>query len=287
MAEELNDRTVREWGERYSNWGRWGDDDQHGTLNFITRERVLAACAIPQTGRVISCALLLDPLPSGANQGADTDPTPLRCGTQWDALAHVCYDGKMYNDRDIRTVGMGAVRADFIDQFSRGVIGRGVLLDLPRYQRLPWLDDRTRIRPDDLDGTAEAFGVTIQSGDIVLIRTGRMARCKERGSWETYATEPASGLSAHCARWIFEREIAAVATDTWAIEARPSEVPDCSEPLHRISLRNTGLLFGRVFDLDELADACAADGRYEFLFVTAPLPVAGAVGSPINPIAIK
>ena len=276
MAEELNERTVREWGERYSNWARWGDDDQHGTLNFITRERVLAACEIPQTGRVISCAFPFDP-----------GPNPLRCGTQWDALAHVCYDGKMYNNREIRTTCDSATGVDFIDQFSRGVIGRGVLLDFPRYQRRPWLDDRTRIRPTDLDGCAEAFGVTIESGDIVLVRTGMMARCKERASWEPYVAEPAPGLSLHCARWIFEREIAAAATDTWAIEARPSEVPNCSEPLHMVSLRNTGLLLGKVFDLDELADVCAEDGRYEFLFVTAPLPIAGAVGSPINPLAIK
>jgi len=276
MTEELNERTVREWGERYSNWGRWGDDDRHGTLNFITRERVLAACEIPQTGRVISCAFPFDP-----------GPTPLRYGTQWDALAHVCYDGKMYNNREIRTVSGGATGADFVDQFSRGVIGRGVLLDFPRYQRRPWLDDRTRIRPTDLDGCAEAFGVTIESGDIVLVRTGMMARCRERASWEPYVAEPAPGLSLHCARWVFEREIAAAATDTWAIEVRPSEVPGCSEPLHMVSLRNTGLLLGKAFDLDELADACAEDGRYEFLFVTAPLPIAGAVGSPINPLAIK
>ena len=275
MAEELNEHTVREWGERYSNWGRWGDDDQHGTLNFITRERVVAACAIPQTGRVISCALLFD------------RPRPLRCGTQCNALAHVCYDDKMYNNRVVRTVGSSATRADFIDQFSNGVIGRGVLLDLPRYQRRPWLDDSTRIRPADLDGCAEAFGVTIESGDIVLVRTGMMARCKEQESWEAYVAEPTPGLSLHCARWIFEREIAAAATDTWAIEVRPSEAPDCSEPLQMISLRNTGLLLGKVFDLDELADACGEDGRYEFLFVTAPIPIAGTAGSPINPLAIK
>jgi kynurenine formamidase len=287
MAEKLKERTVRDWGERHSNWGRWGDDDQHGTLNFITRERVLAACAIPQTGRVISCALLFDQLPGSPSHADDAGPGPLRCGTQWDALAHACYDGKMYNNRDIRTVCRSAARANIIDQFSRGVIGRGVLLDLPRYQRLPWLDDRTRIRPDDLDRCAEAFGVTIDPGDIVLVRTGMMTRCKQRESWEAYVSEPAPGLSVHCARWIFEREIAAAATDTWAIEVRPSETPHCSEPLHMISLRNTGLLFGRVFDLDELADACAEDGRYEFLFAATPLPITGAVSSPTNPVAIK
>jgi kynurenine formamidase len=287
MDEELNERTVREWGERYSNWGRWGDDDRHGTLNFITRERLLSACEIPRFGRVISCARLFDRLPDRSDPTDESDPGPLRCGTQWDALTHASYDDQMYNGRDIRTVCSNATGANAIDQFSKGVIGRGVLLDFPRYQRRPWLDERTRIRPADLDGCAEAFGVAIEPGDIVLIRAGMMARCKEQGSWETYATEPTPGLSMHCARWIFEREIAAAATDTCAIEVRPSEVPNCSEPLHMISLRNTGLLLGKIFDLDELADACAEDGRYEFLFVTAPLPIAGAVSSPINPLAIK
>ena len=287
MDEELSERTVREWGERYSNWGRWGDDDRHGTLNFVTRERLLSACEIPRSGRVISCTLAFDRLPGGSGHENETDSVPLRCGTQWNTLAHTGYDDKLYNGRDIRTVCSDAAGAKSNDQFSKGVIGRGVLLDLPRYQRRPWIDEHMRIQPTNLDGCAEAFGVAIEPGDIVLIRTGMVARCKKQASWETYVTEPAPGLSLHCARWIFEREIAAAATDTWAIEARPSEVPDCSEALHMISSRNTGLLLGKVFDLDGLAAACAEDGRYEFLFVTAPLPIAGAVSSPINPLAIK
>jgi kynurenine formamidase len=90
-----------------------------------------------------------------------------------------------------------------------------------------------------------------------------------------------------CARWIYEREIAAVATDTWGFEVRPNETADCFQPLHMISLRNTGLLIGEIFALDDLSDACAQDGNYAFLFAAPPLPITGAVGSPINPLAIK
>jgi kynurenine formamidase len=314
---ELNARTVREWGERYSNWGRWGKDDQRGTLNFITPARVLAATALPRSGRVISCALPFDhkgpqsgvggrhnpihtmladggdalsgaqKLPGGFNYADDAVSMPLQCGTQWDALSHVYYDGKMYNDRDIALITSRGARANAIEQMADGVIGRGVLLDLPQLRRVDWLEDSTAIGPDDLDACAEAFGVTIESGDIVIVRTGMMTRCKRQGSWEGYCGGPAPGLSVHCTRWIFEREIAALATDTWGVEVLPNETPDCFQPLHMIALRNTGLLLGEIFDLDALSRACAEDGRYEFLFVAAPLPITGAVGSPINPLAIK
>ena len=318
MSEPIDAHTVREWGERYSNWGRWGADDERGTLNFITPERILAACALPRRGRVISCALPFDDrgpqsglarrhnpihymlahagdalagaqdhLAGGFNYADDAVTMPLQCGTQWDALAHVFYDGKMYNGRDVRLVTSRGARENSIDRIADGVVGRGVLLDLPRLMRRPWLEDGTRILPQDLDACAEAFGATIESGDILLVRTGMMKRCLEQKSWRGYCGGPAPGLSVHCARWLYEREIAAVATDTWGVEVIPNETPDCFQPLHMISLRNTGLLLGEIFQLDDLAEACAEDGNYAFLFTAPPLPITGAVGSPINPLAIK
>jgi len=317
VGEEIDARTVRVWGQRYSNWGRWGKDDQLGTLNFITPERVLGACALPRRGLVVSCALPFDSrgpqsgvgprhnpihtmladggdalagaqnLPGGFNYADDAVTMPLQCGTQWDALAHVFYDGKMYNDRDVRLVTSRGARANSIDRIKDGVVGRGVLLDFPRMLRKPWLENGTRILPRDLDACAEAFGVTIESGDIVLVRTGMMTRCLAQDSWEGYCGGPAPGLSVHCARWIYEREVAAVATDTWGVEVIPNETADCFQPLHMISLRNTGLLLGEIFHLDPLSEACADDGCYAFLFTAPPLPITGAVGSPINPLAIK
>jgi len=318
MPDTLDAQSVREWGRRYSNWGRWGADDQLGTLNFITRERVLAACALPRNGRVISCALPFDSngpqsglggrhnpihtmiatgsdalagaqdfLPGGFNYADDAVTMPLQCCTQWDALAHVFYDGKMYNDRDISLVTSTGAQANSIDQIKHGVVGRGVLLDMPRYTSQRWLDDATRIYPQDLDACAEAQGVAIESGDIVIVRTGMMTRCLEEKSWDGFCGGPAPGLSVHCARWIYEREIAAVATDTWGVEVIPNETHDCFQPLHMISLRNTGLLLGEIFFLDDLAAACAEDANYAFLFTAPPLPSTGAVGSPINPLAIK
>ena len=317
MNEELTAETVRRWGRRYSNWGRWGPDDQRGTLNFITPDRVLAACALPRRGLVVSCALPFDrngPQPPGGSRhnpihvmladggdalsGAQHYPggfqfaddaihMPLQCGTQWDALAHVFYDGRMYNDRDIRLVSSRGARANSIDQLANGVVARGVLLDVPRMLGEPWLEDGTRVRPEDLDLCAERQGVAVESGDVLLVRTGMLKRCLEAGSWEGYCGGPAPGLSMHCAGWLHEREVAAVATDTWGVEVIPNETSDCFQPLHMICLRDIGLLLGEIFQLESLADACAEDGRYAFLFSAPPLPITGAVGSPINPLAIK
>jgi kynurenine formamidase len=316
VSNGLDANTVREWGQRYSNWGRWGPEDHKGTLNFITPERVLEACRLPRSGQVISCALPFDQngpqtgaagrhnpihtmlvdggdalsgaqqLPGGFGYADDTVTMPLQCGTQWDALAHVFYDGRMYNDRDVALISSRGAAANSIDRIKDGVVGRGVLLDLPRFLKRPWLDDGTRILPEHLDTCAEAFGVTIEAGDILLVRTGKLARHLERQDWRGYIGNT-PGLSVHCARWIYERELAAVASDTFCVEVQPGEVSDCAMPLHMISLRNTGLLLGEIFALDALAEACAEDGNYAFLFTAPPLPVTGAVGSPINPLAIK
>lgn len=318
MTEKLDARTVREWGARYSNWGRWGAEDQRGALNFITAERVLQACSLPRRGRVISCALPFDQngpqsglagrhnpihvmladggdalsgaqdfLPGGFRYADDAVTMPLQCGTQWDALAHVFYDGRMYNDRDIRWVTSGGALLNAIDQVKDGILGRGVLLDLPRNRRVRWLENGSAILPEELDRCAENQGVTVESGDIVLVRTGMMTRCLQEKSWQGYCGGPAPGLSIHCAAWLFEREVAAVATDTWGVEVLPNETSDCFQPLHMISIRNTGVLFGEIFQLDALAEACAEDGNYAFLFAAPPLPITGAVGSPINPLAVK
>jgi kynurenine formamidase len=318
MTAKVTADTVREWGRLYSNWGRWGPDDERGALNHITPERVLAACALPRSGRVVSCALPFDQkgpqsgfagrhnpihvmladggdalagaqdfIPGGFRYADDAVTMPLQCGTQWDALAHVFYDGKMYNDRDIALVTSGGARANGIERVADGVVGRGVLLDLPRLRRVRWLENGTPILPGELDACAEAQGVTVEAGDVVLVRTGMLTRCLSEKSWAGYCGGPAPGLSVHCARWLHAREVAAVATDTWGVEVLPNETPDCFQPLHMISLRNTGVLFGEIFHLDALAEACAEDGNYAFLFAAPPLPITGAVGSPINPLAVK
>jgi len=294
MREPIDAQTVREWGRLYSNWGRWGDDDELGTLNFITPERVLAAAALPHTGRIVSCALPFDPaeapagchLAVGDDDGAPAPGGSVR-GTHWEGLAGVAYDGLFYNDRRESELPASGARPASIDRLADGIAARGVLLDLPRFVGRSWLDDGTRILPPDLDACAESSGVTIEPGDVLLVRTGRLTRCYAQGSWDGYVGGPTPGLSVRCARWLHERQVAAVATDTWCAEVIPVETPGWSLPLHRVAVRDMGLWLGESFHLDRLAEACAEDGHYAFLFVAAPLPAAAAHGSPINPIAIK
>jgi kynurenine formamidase len=306
MEETLATATVREWGERYSNEGRWGREDLLGTLNFISPERVRAACAIPRRGLVVSCALPFDRRtppgdeemggsprtsagaaaagePADDSEAGEGSPT-LAFDTQWSPRARVFCGGLTPGPRGAER-RQGA--APWRDPIEDGVVGRGVLLDLPRFLRRPWLDGGTRILPRDLDNCAEALGVAVEGGDIVLVRTGRLTRCFHEGSWRGYRGGPAPGLSAHCARWLHEREVAAVATDTWSVEVIPNETDARDQPLHEIALGRTGLLFGETFHLDTLSEACAADGEYAFLFTAPLLPALGAVGYPINPLAIK
>jgi kynurenine formamidase len=318
MSVRITADTVREWGRRYSNWGRWGAEDERGALNFITPERILAATALPRQGKVISCGLNFDHkgpqtgiggrhnpihfmlqdggdvlagaqdgIPGGFRYADDAVTMPLQCGTQWDALSHVFYDGKMYNDQPIELVTSRGAKKNGIEAAKNGVVGRGVLLDIPRHRGELWLQNGSVIGPADLEECAEAQGVAIESGDIVLVRTGMMTRCLAEGSWEGYCGGPAPGLSVHCSGWLYEREISAICTDTWGIEVLPNETEDCFQPLHMISLRNTGVLFGEIFHMDALAEACSLDRRYAFLFTAPPLPITGAVGSPINPLAIR
>jgi kynurenine formamidase len=212
----------------------------------------------------------------------------LQCATQWDALAHIFFDGKMYNDRPPQLVHSGGAEKNSITVLRDKIATRGVLLDMPRLAGVDWLEPGHAIYPEELDAAAKAENVRIERGDIVLVRTGQITMCRSQKSWGSYAgIAPAPGLSLACAEWIWRNEIAGFATDTWGTEVIPNETPDVLQPLHCVTLVHTGCLFGEIFDLDALAADCAKDGIYEFFLVAPPLTVTGAVGSPINPQAIK
>jgi len=315
--------TVRRLAERCSNWGRWGADDELGTLNHIGPDEVAAAAGLVRTGRVFSLSIPVDengPQTGGFGRfnpihlmirdgnGAATGTTvrdfyggrdrwirgtddllilPLQSGTQWDSLAHIVFDNRIYNGYDATSVGSkGAIRNDIANARDR-LVGRGVLLDIPRAKGRPWLEPGEAIHAEDLEACERAQGVTVGRGDIVLVRTGQIAQCRDAGSWGAYAGGPAPGLALDAAPWIFDRELAAVATDTWGMEVLPNQTEDVFQPLHIILIVHAGLLVGEIFDLEALAEDCAVDGRYEFLISAAPLPITGGVGSPVNPIAIK
>jgi len=315
--------TVRRLADRCSNWGRWGADDQLGTLNHLTPDDVVAAAGLVRSGRVFSLAIPLDergPQTGGLGRfnpihlmirdgnaavtgtvvrdfyggkdrwirGADDLLIlPLQSGTQWDALAHIIFDGKIYNGYDATAVGSKGAIVDDIAIARDRIVGRGVLLDLPRSQGRPWLEPGEAIHAADLETCLESQGVIAGRGDILLIRTGQIAQCRAAGSWGDYAGGSAPGLALDTAPWLHDREVAAIATDTWGMEVLPNETADVFQPLHIILIVHAGLMVGEIFDLEALAEDCAADGRYEFLFSAPPLPITGAVGSPVNPLAIK
>lgn len=317
MADEMNIETVRELARRLRNWGRWGKDDELGTLNFITPQKIVAAATNVRSGKVFSLAIPFDssgpqtgfagrinPLHFMIQDGGDVASgaqdfvpalrwcddavtMPLQCATQWDALAHIYFDGKMYNDRGPEMVNSSGARANSIDKAKDRIVSRGVLLDIPRLRGVDWLKPGEAIYPQDLDAAAARAKVGIESGDIVLIRTGQIAQVRAEGSWGNYAGGPAPGLSLTTAEWFANNEIAGYATDTWGTEVIPNETSDVFQPLHCVVIVNMGMLVGEIFDLEALAADCAGDGVYEFLFVAPPLTITGAVGSPINPQAIK
>ena len=315
--------TLLEYCERHSNWGRWGPEDEMGTLNLVTADMVRRAAQLVRKGRPISMALPYDehgpqtgglgrfnPIHLMIRDGADaiagtsirdfyggvdkhfrgTDDIiimPLQSGTQWDALGHVVYHDTIYNGYSADQVSSkGAMKGD-ITQASNGMVGRGVLLDMPRALGVDWLEAGFAIGGEHLDHAATMAGVDVGTGDFVFIRTGAMAKVADEGAWHDYAGGDAPGLGLESIDWIADRDVAAVATDTWGLEVRPNETPDVAQPLHIAFIVYMGLWLGEIFDFEALAEDCADDGVYEFMFCGPPLPFSKAVGSPLNPMAIK
>lgn len=307
--------------ERVSNWGRWGADDVHGTLNLITPDKVREAAGLVRDGRVISLSQPFDTdgpqkgwrrrtnpvhtmtdtgleaeagvqgFPHGIGGADDVIAMPLQCSTQWDGLGHIFDHGRAWNGRRagaVVTADGDAVTG--IETIRDRMVSRGVLLDVARVVgddgELP---DGFAVTVEHLEATIAAQGDSsrVGSGDLVLIRTGQLARCKRDG-WGDYAGGPAPGLSFGTLDWIHDREIAGMATDTWGLEVRPNEFDaPAFQPVHQVAIPHLGLFLGELWDLDELGEACAADGRHDVMLVAAPIQVTGAVGSPVNPQAIR
>lgn len=303
----------------YRNWGRWGEDDVLGTLNFIDSAKRIEAAALVREGVVVSLAQSFDTngpqkgwrrrtnpvhtmtdtgvdaergnqgFPHGLGGADDVIAMPLQCSTQWDGLGHIFDHGFAWNGRaagDVVTSEGDLVTG--IEHAAAVIVSRGVLLDLGRHLQPETgeLPDGYPISAAELDACASVEGVTIGRGDIVLVRTGRLSRSRREG-WGEYAGGPSAGLSLTTAGWLHRTEIAAIATDTWGFEVRPNEfdVPSF-QPLHQVVIPNIGLTIGEMWDLDELAVRCAERGRWDFLLSAPPLPITGAVGSPINPVAV-
>lgn len=301
--------------ERLRNWGRWGEDDQRGTLNHIGPEALKNAAATVQSGKLFNLGLNFDkdgpqlgagrfnpklyptdlftplnPAHPSARYSDDVIHMPLQAATQWDALAHVHYDGVLYNNcKACDTLSeKGASRLGIEHLATPGIMSRGVLLDILRLKQASRLPADYAITVDDLNAACAAQGVTMMKGDIVLIRTGHIQRFTlERDRAAFNGTQP--GLSPACAEWVHDHSLAAVCADNLAVEVMSPAAWQSEMPLqfHMLCLRDMGCPLGEMFNLDALAADCADDGRYTFLLSAPPIPFTNAVGSPVNPLALK
>jgi kynurenine formamidase len=302
---------IKELAAKVSNWGRWGDDDQRGTLNFITPDAVQRGAAAvrrgvsfplsipmnadgPQTGAIpgrinpehemLMCNVSMTGDISDFCTSDDVVKMGIQAATHWDALSHVGYEGQMYNGVPFDAVTEAGAAKLGIENFG-AVVTRGVLLDIARLKGVDHFEDGYPITGDDLEAAATVGKVKVQSGDIVLVRTGQMEWLR-RGDKVRY-NDPSPGIGVGSVEWLHDNEVAAIATDTLVFEVWPCEDPAALLPVHLLDLRDMGLVQGQLWNLDELAADCADDGVHEFLLAATPLPITGAVGGAVAPTATK
>jgi kynurenine formamidase len=299
--------------ESVKNWGRWGADDQLGTLNLITPDRVREAVSLVRSGRRVSMEIPINTVagPDNPNpaihfvsQGHDVDigSGGLRfgldflgmashgdCHSHVDALNHISYNGLTYNGRPAlevvtskggTTLGIDTVAA------AGGLVGRGVMLDLPRFRGVNWLEPGDAVTRAELEACEEAQGVRLGEGDIFVYRTGHHRRRLELGPWDNGPDgEGKAGLHVDTVQWMHERGIAAFLPDGDG-EAIPSTVEGITYPIHPLQIVAMGMCTADSLQFEDLARACEEEGRFEFLVIGLPLRLPGGTGSPWNPIAI-
>ncbi|SES27292.1 cyclase family protein [Streptomyces qinglanensis] len=299
-----------EIARRVNNWGRWGADDEIGTLNLVTDAVVREAAACVRTGRRVPLALPLqqdgvqtglipgrvNPLHTmvalnlelfGAGAVATSDDAVtmgLQAGTHWDGLPHVSHGGRIYNGRPATTVTAHDGAAFSGIEKSRPLVSRGVLLDVARARGEELTAGAHAVTPEDLAAAEEFGGCRVRAGDIVLVRTGQIRRYLA-GDREGYA-HPSPGLSLRTPAWFHARDVAAVANDTLTFEIVPPEIEDLWLPVHALHLVEMGMLQGQNWNLEELSEVCADEGRYTFLLAAQPEPFTGGTGAPVAPVAV-
>ncbi|MEV4329740.1 cyclase family protein [Streptomyces sp. NPDC049597] len=299
-----------EIAKRVNNWGRWGAGDEVGTLNLITPAAVRDAVATVTQGLRVPLALPLrqggvqtgvipgrvDPLhtmvqinqelfgPGTVATSDDVVTMGLQCATHWDALPHASHSGVLYNGRPAASVtAHGGAGFSGIGT-APPVVSRGVLLDVARAKGVDTLPGDHAVTPEDLDEAEEFGGVTVRSGDIVLVRTGQMRRLLA-GDRHGYG-HPSPGLSVRTPEWFHARDVAAVANDTLTFEIFPPEIENLWLPVHALHLVEMGMLQGQNWNLEELSAACAEQGRHAFLLCAMPEPFVGGTGTPVAPVAV-
>jgi kynurenine formamidase len=302
------------------NWGRWGEEDEVGSLNFLTHEEVLRGVRAVSSGKTFTLQVLMGhpegdpvwpgraqpvrinvmdkghylcgkgvPFPGHAEYADDMLIMYLQGSTQYDALGHVWCDDQLYNGYDAKTTAGKMDKASVLPIAERGVVGRGILIDMARFRGKDVLEPGETFTHEDVMKAAAAQGARIEKHDILVIRTGWIGSFYARDKVEFYKNfiEPGLTYSPELVRWFHEMEIPNLVTDTIANEVTVDPVSGVALPLHNALMRNLGVTFTEIASLDKLAEDCAGDRQYSFLYVAAPLKVVGGTGAPVNPVAIK
>jgi kynurenine formamidase len=310
--------------EPVNNWGRWGEDDELGSVNYLGRSEALAGVAEVRSGESFTLQVQmgrqggngdpvwpgrfsirrrnvrdaqkwadgqtgLDPYPGGLQDADDVAEIALQGSTQYDALGHTWYDGKIWNGYDASTTAGELEKASILPIAEHGIVGRGVLLDMARHRGKRFLDKGETFTHEDLQAAAEQQGTEIRPRDVLVVRTGFIGSYYSRDAGEFYEdfVEPGLTYSRELAEWFQAMEIPNLVTDTIANEVTYDPRTGVLLPLHAVFLRNLGITMTEIAQLDELADACAAEGRWSFLYTAAPLKVVGGTGAPVNPIVVR
>jgi kynurenine formamidase len=310
MPGKLSAQAFDELFAKVCNWGRWGSADERGTLNYITPEHVRTAASFVRSGRTVSLSLPINtvagpdnPRPalhymvrtfdSASPQGEPQFATDFlgsevhgNCKTHLDALCHNAYKGKLYNGKPTDSVTSRGSTVFDITTYAHGIVGRGVLLDVPRLRGVKWLEPGEAVTREDLEASERSQGVALREGDIFLFRTGHHRRRLELGPWDNgYTGEGRAGLHATTMLLLHERKVAAFLPDGDG-ETIPSNVEGVGSPIHALQIAAMGMACADNLQFEELIEACAEEGRWEFMVVAAPLRLPGGTGSLFNPIAI-
>ena len=297
---QLSQQDILAMVEELSNWGRWGADDQLGAINLITPKKRRQAAKLVKKGISVSLARDVETEPAADNPNPFVH-TMLSDGqnmhAQWcsdnysvsyhgfahshiDSLSHYVHQQTLYNGISSKVVtSKGATKLD-IHNLKDGIFSRGILIDLPKLRGVNYLEPGTAVYPEDLDAWEKLTGITISSGDVVLLYTGRWARRDAVGPWS--GTQ--AGLHATSARWLKARDIAVLGSDGGS-EVSPSGIPGVTSPIHLLMIHAMGVHMLDNLDLEALSKTSRELNRWDFLLTVAPLPVNGGTGSPLNPIA--
>ncbi|TVL90659.1 cyclase family protein [Streptomyces sp. SAJ15] len=287
--------------------GRGDGDPRRGALVHLTPERVVAAAAGVRWGRSVSLAAPIetrpgpdDPEPATHRMTGTVHQNPEAPGLHFaldrfamnvhgdahshlDALCHVVFDGELYGGVPASTVTPDGARALTVDLVRDGIVGRGVLLDIPRLRGIPWLEPGDHVTADDLTAAEAAQGVRTGPGDLLFVRVGHRRRRRETGAWEVARAR--AGIHPAALGFLAERRVAVLGSDG-NNDTAPSPVAEVAFPVHVLAMHAMGLHLLDYLDFEELAPACEQLGRWHFLCVVAPLRLPAATGSPVNPLAV-